>query len=308
MKSDWVAASVRARSLAQRRVGAGASRTIAAQLSLEGGLSLLENTVYAHLLDSGSTLAAAERATHDTVLWQLRVLAGWMPGAGTRLARAAAGAYERDNILTLFRRLADESTTVEPFELGSLASAWPRLQLVTSTDELTDALRTSVWGDPGPGDTTALQDVLTLAWLRRLTEATAAARPWAVGVATVTVARLRLVDRAEPSTRMRQLVRPLLGDKWETAADLTELRSFLPRSAQAVLLGISTPDDLWRAESRLRASVEADGFRLMRGSLPGPDIVLGAIAVLAVDAWRVRAALAAAASGTGSSEVLDAVA
>ena len=33
-----------------------------------------------------------------------------------------------------------------------------------------------------------------------------------------------------------------------------------------------------------------------------------AIAVLAVDGWRLRAALAAAESGTGSSEVLDAVA
>jgi hypothetical protein len=37
-------------------------------------------------------------------------------------------------------------------------------------------------------------------------------------------------------------------------------------------------------------------------------VVLGAIAVLAMDAWRVRVGLAAAAAGTGSSEVLDAVA
>jgi hypothetical protein len=37
-------------------------------------------------------------------------------------------------------------------------------------------------------------------------------------------------------------------------------------------------------------------------------VVLGVAAVLAIDAWRVRAALAAAASGAGSSEVLDAVA
>jgi hypothetical protein len=42
--------------------------------------------------------------------------------------------------------------------------------------------------------------------------------------------------------------------------------------------------------------------------MPGPDVVLGAIAVLALDAWRVRAALAAAAAGAGSSEVLDAAA
>jgi hypothetical protein len=51
--------------------------------------------------------------------------------------------------------------------------------------------------------------------------------------------------------------------------------------------------------------VEKDGFRLLRGSRPGPDVVLGAIAVLSTDAWRVRAALTAAAAGAGSSEVLD---
>ena len=39
-----------------------------------------------------------------------------------------------------------------------------------------------------------------------------------------------------------------------------------------------------------------------------PLIVLGGATVLAVDAWRVRAALAAAATGAGGSEVLDAVA
>jgi len=37
-------------------------------------------------------------------------------------------------------------------------------------------------------------------------------------------------------------------------------------------------------------------------------VVLGAIAVLGVDGWRLRAALAAAEAGTGSSEALNAVA
>ena len=58
----------------------------------------------------------------------------------------------------------------------------------------------------------------------------------------------------------------------------------------------------------MRAAVEADGFALLRRPRAGPEVVLGAIAVMAMDAWRVRAALAAAAAGTGSSEVLDAVA
>jgi len=58
----------------------------------------------------------------------------------------------------------------------------------------------------------------------------------------------------------------------------------------------------------MRAGVEADGLALLSRPRPGPEVVLGAIAVLSVDAWRVRAALAAAAAGAGSSEVLDAVA
>ena len=46
---------------------------------------------------------------------------------------------------------------------------------------------------------------------------------------------------------------------------------------------------------------------MLRRATPGPEVVVGAITVLAVDAWRVRAALAAADAG-GTSEVLDAVA
>lgn len=308
MNADWVAASVRARSMAERRVGAGTSRTIAAQPSLTAGLSLLADTVYADRIGDLTALAAAERATRETVLWHLRVLAGWMPATGTRLARAVAAAYERDNILGLARSLAEGGAAAVPFDLGSLGTAWLRLQRASTPDELTEALRTSSWGDAVHGGGAALPDMLTLVWLRRLAEVTAAARPWAEAVAALTVARLRLVDGAEPGVGMRRLVRPLLGERWQDATDLTTLRPLLPRSAGAVLQGVDTPEDLWRAESRLRATVEADGFRLLRGSMPGPEVVLGGIAVLAMDAWRVRAALAATASGTGSSEVLDAVA
>jgi hypothetical protein len=179
---------------------------------------------------------------------------------------------------------------------------------VTSAEELAEALRRSPWGDSGSGGTTALRDVLTLVWLRRLADVAPAARPWAEAACALTAARILLVDGAVPSPRILQLVRPILGRTWETAEDLTELHAALPPSAQPVLRGVEAPEDLWRADAGLRATVEADGFRLLRSSLPGPDVVLGVAAVLAIDAWRVRAALAAAASGAGSSEVLDAVA
>ncbi|MGM0385687.1 MAG: hypothetical protein ACQERF_06880, partial [Actinomycetota bacterium] len=110
------------------------------------------------------------------------------------------------------------------------------------------------------------------------------------------------------SRRLRQLARPLLGDRWPGAATLQELRDALPRPARATLTGIEDPSELWRAEARHHGTVESDAFRLLRAALPGPDVVLGGVTVLAVDAWRVRAALAAAAAGQGPSEVLDAVA
>ena len=67
--------------------------------------------------------------------------------------------------------------------------------------------------------------------------------------------------------------------------------------------------DLEQSINRIRAvaAVEEDAFALLRTAMPGPSVVLGAIVVLAIDAWRVRAALAAAEAG-GGSEVLDAVA
>lgn len=305
MNADWVAASVRARSIAQRRVGAGKSRSIAAQPTLTDGLALLSGTVYAERTDQCTSQAATEWAISDTVLWQLRVLAGWIPGTGTRLVRAAAGAFERDNILALSRSLDDGHSPPESFALGSLALAWPRLRAARTTQELTEALRRSPWGEVGSGDATALRDILTLVWLRRLTRVAPAARPWAESTCALTVARILLVDHSAPPPRLVALIRPLLGRTWETAESLPALQAALPKSVRTVFDDIRDPEDLWRAEARQRAQVETTGFRLLRSSLPGPDVVLGSIVVLAMDAWRVRAALSSV--GTSSSEVLDAV-
>ncbi|MCY1240212.1 hypothetical protein D9M72_530480 [compost metagenome] len=117
-----------------------------------------------------------------------------------------------------------------------------------------------------------------------------------------------LVDGAAPSPQILHLLRPVLGRAWETATGVEGFTAALPPSLQGVVFGVGSPKDLWRAEARAYTAAENDGFRLLRASIPGPDVVLGAIAVLSLDAWRVRAALAAAAAGAGSSEVLDAAA
>ena len=294
--------------MARRRIGAGACRRIAAQPSLEDGLALLAESAYAHVPPAGPTLAQAQHATREAVLWQLRVLAGWLPGRGDDVVRAAAAAFERDNIVAVAQRLRGGADGSPDFELGSLATAWPRLRGVTSTEELLTTLRRTRWGDVGSGGPASLSDVLTVAWLRRLATAAPEARPWAAAGCALVAARILLVDNGEPSPRLRQLVRPLLGGSWVTAGTLEELRLALPVGVRPVLERVSTTDELWRAEAGLRGQVEAHGFELLRGPRPGRGVVLGAVAVLAMDAWRVRAALAAAAVGAGSSEVLDAVA
>ncbi|KAD3633131.1 hypothetical protein GD627_09895 [Arthrobacter yangruifuii] len=347
MRADWVAASVRARSMAQRRLGAGTCRDLSVLPSLPAAVDALDGSVYADQLSAARTLGAAQLATRRTVLWQLRVLAGWLPTGGTPLVRAAAARFEADNIIALAAALRAGSRADGPaagdagdagqagpdspagagtrgggtgaagpgpafpppapaFDLGGLATAWPRLSTADSPQTLLAMLAASPWGDPGTA--AALPDTLTAVWLRRLASAAPAARPWAVAGAVLIAARLLLVDNARPPERLSSLLRPLIGTGWTEAATLTELTASLGPAAAQVLADVQEPHELWQAEARLAARVEADGFNLLRAGLPGPDVVLGAMAVLAADAWRVRAALAAAAAGAGRSEVLDAVA
>jgi hypothetical protein len=51
--------------------------------------------------------------------------------------------------------------------------------------------------------------------------------------------------------------------------------------------------------------VEQDGLRLLRAPGMGREVVLGAVAVMAYDAWRTRAALGLAARGGTPLEAYD---
>ena len=322
MRSDWVAATVRAKAMARRRAGAGLCRDAAALPTLQQALELLSSTGYGPELAGSADLATAQQATRRSVLWQLRVLAGWLPVAGARMVRAAGAAFELANITVLHRRLQENTDAADTgqehrvaplpgyFELGGLATAWPRLSRAGSPAELVELLRTSPWGDPGPD----LSDTLSVVWLRRLAASAPQTMNWTVAGAALIAARRILLPAAPDrqalpagTPRLETLLQPLLGRTWQDTNDVAGFRAALPAAAARALEGVEDAGGLWRAEAALRSQIEDDGFRLLRSGLPGPDVAVGAVTVLAVDAWRVRAALAAAATG-GGSEVLDAVA
>ncbi len=324
MTADWVAASVRARAMARRRAGAGACRRAAAAPDLAAAISVFAQTPAGERLAGCTTVAEADRAGMADLVWSMRVLAGWIPARGTAVVRALAAGVERADVVALAAALASApapgdgggSSGVDPpdagvlgprepeIELGALATAWPRLRTATSTAQLHAELRRSPWGDPGePAD---LPDVLGAVWLRRVAGEVSATRPWARTAAGLIAAR-RVLLGSGPAPRLVRVLRPLVGEAWQRARTLEALRDALPRAVVPALADVTGPADLWRAEAGLRARIQADAFTMLRRAAPGPDVVVGAIAVLAVDAWRVRAALAAAAVG-GTSEVLDAVA
>ena len=100
----------------------------------------------------------------------------------------------------------------------------------------------------------------------------------------------------------------MLGPDAGTARTLSELSRRVPSGARRALEGVEDPDDLWEAEARWWARLDREGAALARRPIPGRPSIVGATALLAVDAWRVRAALERAARGGGSTEVLHAVA
>jgi hypothetical protein len=304
MSAAWVAGSVRARALAGRRLGPARARQLAASPSLDAALHSLAATPYGRDAAPGQTLGQAQRAVAATLLWHLRVLAGWLPRDGVRILRSAAGWYELLNIDGLLCRNGAD----EPFVLGALETAWSRLAGVSSAAELRRTLAASPWGDPGTDDPRAIRLALRFACAERIAAAAPAARPWVSGAAAVLLAGERFGARVEPSGQARERAGRLLGSAALDAPALVELARRLPAGVSWALTGVEHPSELWLAESRCWAKAERDGLGLLRTSGFDGAPVVGLAAVLAVDAWRVQAALEMAARGGRPMEVYDAVA
>lgn len=304
MSAGWVAGSVRARGLARRRLGADGTRQLASCSSLSDALQVLAATRYGANIRPEQPLAVAQREIASSVLWDLRVLAGWLPPDGLRLLRTLGAWFELANVDELLQVIAGRPADAE-FRLGALATAWPRLRQAGSHAELRSALAASAWRDPGGKTVHAIRLGLRAQWAARAAALGDPARTWAAGAAALLVAGERFaVGRAVDPAVVGGAVY-LVGPAALRAATLDELSGGLPARAKWVLAGITSPADLWRAEQAWLARVEQDGLRLLRTSSLDSGVVLGAVAVMACDAWRARGALEIAARGGAPSEAYD---
>ncbi|HEU0240822.1 MAG TPA: hypothetical protein VFR11_16300 [Micromonosporaceae bacterium] len=307
MNAAWVAGSVRSVALARRRLDRDGVREIAASSSSSAAIASVARSSYGHDVRAEFDLADAEHAVAATVLWNARVLAGWLPAAGVTQLRLLAGWFEVANVDTHMDTLdtVSPATPAPMFQLGHLATAWPHLATTGSIADLRAALAASAWGDPGAGTSRDISLFMRLSWADRVASGVPLARPWAAGAAALVVARERFAaGRALPAAAAAR-ARRLLGASHAGTTTLDDFTRSLPAESRWSLSGLTEPTDLWRAEARWWGRLHRDGATLLRRSGVGPHRPLGAAALLAADAWQTAVALQIAGHGGGGREVLD---
>jgi hypothetical protein len=304
VSAGWVAGVTRARLLLSRAIGPDHARTIAGCRSLGEAVSALAGSAYGERVQVGATLEAAERGVAETLLWHLRIMAGWLPPAGGGLVRALAAWFELANIDARLAALASDGHEPTPFVLGGLATAWDRIEGARSVEELVAGVTASAWGEVGGRAAAELALGLRVEWARRVRSAAPEAAGWVAGAGALLAARELFV--AGSRERMSQLQRlPGIGDQALATGSLQELQAALPVQAAWALAGVSDPSELWRAELEWWREVERDASGLLRAWGDGA-VLLAAVALLAVDAQRTIRALEAAAHG-GSPELVELV-
>lgn len=307
LSAAWVAGSVRARAMARRRLGAVATRELASSPTLAEAVETLSRSPYGRMVHSGDSLDEAQRGVAATLLWNVRVLAGWLPARGAQALRVLTGWFEVANVDEHMRVLAGEPA-LPPYPLGTLATAWPRLARTGSAAELRAELAGSPWGDPGGESPREIQLSMRLAWADRVAGQVAPAMPLAAGGAALLVAREVFARGMPLPGAAGKLAARLLGPDWAAATSIEDLAKRARPDARWALRGVASPADLWRAEARWWARLVRDGRAMLAGHGFGLERAVGAVALLAADAWQVRGALEAAARGSGARVVFDVVA
>lgn len=295
MSAGWVAGTVRARLLLRRRLGRERALDAAACGSLREALALLAGSGYGRDLQPNLDLPGAQRAVAGTLLLHMRVLAAWLPPAGAAALRALAAWFELANVQD---RLAYQlgAPLEKPFELGGLSTAWSRLSQTQTPAELRDALAHSAWGDPGGDGPEQLHLALRLAWAERLLAAAPELAELVSGGLALLTAR-ELFAAGRPLELLAGRPVPTLGSDWQTARTFPELVTRLPGRASWAVAGVDGADALWLSELAWWSRAQGLAEGLLRSGGDGRAPVLGAVLLLAVDAWRAGAALELAGSG-----------
>lgn len=297
MSARWVAAAVRSRGLLQRRLGEEGALRAGAATSLDAAIASLAPTHYGPALRPEMDLALAQHAVSATVLFDLRVLAGWSPPLGAGALRALAGRFEIDNVLALFGSFAGIDVPT-PYELGSLATVSSVLGAARSPAEVRSSLAASSWGDPGTDDPDGIGLALELRWARRVIEQAEVATTWARARAAIALGRVLEDGELDAlSSAAQGDARRVLGPDWRRAGGLEELlelsRVGLPHAA-GMFGGAAGP---WRAEVASWTLLEQQGST--RRPVPDASAPVQVAQLLLLDAWRTRAALVLAERGGG---------
>jgi len=297
MSAGWVAGTVRAKAMARRVLGADTARQLAASPSLAAAQHALLPTSLRDAAQPGLSLAAAQHAVAETMLWDLRVLAGWLPRDGVSLLRLLAAWFEIANVDELLQALADAPAGPE-FQLGALATAWPRLSESRTVVELRQALAASAWGDPGGDSARDIRVAMRARWATRVATSGDRTRAWAAAA----VAVMQPGGRADPG--IADGGRP----RAARLAPAGRTRHGPPGGPRPDVTAPGQITEPWLAEADWWRRVEREGQALLRSAAADSGPVLGAVAVMAADARRVRAALACAARGGVDLAAYDALA
>lgn len=305
MPASWVAASVRARLVANRRIGSARALELVQSGSLRSALELLSHSPYGAQLSPDMPLAAAQREVASVVLWNLRLMAGWLPPGGVQVVQPLAAWFELANIEERLAYLSGGGHPA-PYQLGRLGSAWPAVSRATTPEAVRAALAASRWGDPGEEGPPAWMARLRLRWAAWVAVSAPGVDVWAAAATVLFAARLRFMpDPPIDVSRVRAFGLP---PRWWDAANVADLRARLSLQTAWVLDGIEDVADLWRGEARWWTRLRRDSMEMLVESRFAAAVIAGAVGLLAHDAWLTRGALAAVARGDAGKAVFDAVA
>ncbi|MFI9357974.1 hypothetical protein [Streptomyces lydicus] len=305
MGAAWVAGVTRARGMLIRRLGVPGARRIAAAGTLDDAVRDLATASY-YRPASDAALPTLQRGVTASLLWHLRVLAGWLPRRGVECLRLLAAGFEIANIEGHLRRVSG-SEAPPPYVLGALSTAWSRLVCAAEPDALRAALAASPWRDPG-GTAASMAVTLRLTAAARTAARIPPAVRWSAARAALLVARERFVHGRPLPAAADGPATGVLGTAAVRAPTYRDFRRRLPASAGWALRGTDDPADLWQAEGRWWRDIEQDGLRMASRARYDMVPVVGAVAVLSADAWRTRAVLELAADDAALPEDFDALA